>query len=63
LLLIDVGIGFCVESVAALPSNAVTNYRFITPTKKWSAMFRARMVRTLVASDDPAVRKFVRAHS
>lgn len=65
LLLIDVGIGgFCVETAAAVPPDSVTNYRFITPDKRWSAMFRARTVYSKpVPSDDPVVRKFVSGFS
>ena len=65
LRLIDVGIGgFCVESAAALPSDSITNYRFVTPDKKWSAMFRARTVYSKPApSEDPAVRTYVSGFS
>jgi hypothetical protein len=45
LRLVDVGMGgFCVRSLAALPIDSVTSYRFQTPDKKWSAIFRARVV-------------------
>jgi hypothetical protein len=43
LRLVDVGIGgFCVQSPAPLPLDVVSTYRFSTPDKKWSAVFRAR---------------------
>ena len=45
LRLVDVGMGgFCVRSLAALPLESVTSYRFQTSDKKWSAIFRARVV-------------------
>ena len=49
LRLVDVGMGgFCVRSLAALPIDSVTSYRFQTPDKKWSAIFRARVVHSKV---------------
>lgn len=65
LRLIDVGIGgFRVESAEALRPDLVTNYRFVTPDKKWSGLFRARTVYSQPApSDDPAVRKYVSGFS
>jgi hypothetical protein len=64
LRLVDVGMGgFCVRSLAALPVDAVASYRFQTPDKKWSAIFRARVVHSKVlppeANDSKQVRHYV----
>lgn len=43
LRLADVGMGgFAVRSMAPLPIDAVTSYRFTTPDGKWAAVLRAR---------------------
>ncbi len=45
LRLVDVGMGgFCVQSLAALTPDVVASYRFQTPDRKWSAIFRAEVV-------------------
>jgi hypothetical protein len=65
LRLMDVGTGgFCVESVAPLPRDSVTSYRFATHDKAWSAMFRARAVYSKpVPSNDPGPLKYVSGFS
>ena len=43
--LIDVGMGgFCARSAAPLPVDTIASYRFATADKKWTAIFRARIV-------------------
>ena len=45
LTLVDVGMGgFCIRTRAALPLDLVASYRFVTPDRRWSAIFRARAV-------------------
>jgi hypothetical protein len=45
LRLLDVGIGgFRVQSSMLMPVNAIRTYRFSTPDRLWSAVFRARTV-------------------
>jgi hypothetical protein len=43
LKLVDVGEGgFCARSSVEMPLDVVTSYRFTTPARKWTAIFRAR---------------------
>jgi hypothetical protein len=45
LRLIDVGAGgFSAQAISALPIGAVQIYRFTTPNRAWSALFKARAV-------------------
>lgn len=48
LRLLDVGMGgFCARSMTAMPLGVVASYRFVTPDRKWSAVFRAKPVHAL----------------
>jgi hypothetical protein len=54
LRLVDVGMGgFCVRSLAALPVDFVTNYRFQSPDGRWSAIFRAKVAHSKVLPPEP----------
>ena len=45
LWLVDVGMGgFCARSAAAIPVETIASYRFATADRKWTAIFRAKVV-------------------
>src|SRR5262245_32573826 len=61
LRLVDVGMGgFCVRALAPLPIDALGEYRFTTPDKKWTATFNARIIHCgAVAPDGKTPQQYV----
>jgi hypothetical protein len=45
LWLVDVGMGgFCARAAAPIPVDTIASYRFATADRKWTAIFRAKVV-------------------
>jgi hypothetical protein len=45
LWLVDVGLGgFCARAAAPIPVDTIASYRFATADRKWTAIFRAKVV-------------------
>jgi len=45
LWLVDVGMGgFCARTASSIPVDTIASYRFATADRKWTAIFRAKVV-------------------